>query len=415
MHNIKNQSVSEHIPSEHVQIVSAPFPSGVTWLINVLLELNLRVTSHGAFWKATPQGYIMEPPQAYQNLLWHLPILHKKRFFHFENSLEIFWEHRFDFCQYPQRKTILFVRDPRDAVYSYFRRLVYGVPEKYQDTTECYLRFLTTPDVWPAHFPGMLDFSPPNTIAYFYLFWLKYVPQEQLKIIRFEDTKKDPLGQLKEVLNFLNLSFDQKDLENALESSDIKQAQKITKEMSEKTKIRNLSSRAGLPFEWEKNYTPQTMACFCGPVEKALKALNYPPLPEGIEKPCHQIQVSQSTQEIITHFRTLLAEHRLEEAEYFACQYINYKDKNFAGNFLSGVLLLSLRWCRAILGNAQYDLPQASRIAQIFLDLNLEFITESSLRHATTKLVTSYCFFKNNGYLSDLLSFPRLPAKVFFF
>jgi hypothetical protein len=144
--------------SNFAQIVSPPFACGVAWLINALLELDIKVTNAGfnpGHWIDTDSGSQLSA-KALKHLVWHLPALHQRQLFKFPESLEVEWEHRLDFASGEPRPTILFVRDPRDAVYSLYRRNY--------EKDRSFISYLNRPDVWPDHFPNLFQ-------ALFYLFF----------------------------------------------------------------------------------------------------------------------------------------------------------------------------------------------------------------------------------------------------
>src|SRR3990167_1068769 len=120
LHKLKKHSDGQQAAS--CQIVSPPFSCGVAWLVNLLLELDIKTTNVGFgqnHWFSENEFTVIEA-EPLKHLKWHLPILHRQEKFVFQKDIEVFWEHRLDFVNQGYRKSVLFIRDPRDAIYSLY-------------------------------------------------------------------------------------------------------------------------------------------------------------------------------------------------------------------------------------------------------------------------------------------------------
>lgn len=233
-----------------INVVSPPFACGVAWLINCLMELDLR-TSNTSFgvdqWtlnKKKSQWSLSE--RAHNHLSWHLPALHKKDTFEFSEAINIRWEHRLDLASYGIRKTILFIRDPRDAVYSLYKRY-------YENKIE-FIEYLNQPDVWPEHFPGIFQLPPLETYAYYCWFWLKMADVMPLKVIKFEDAKSNPIEVIKGVLSFIDVKRSAPRIRDAVDGSSFDNALKAMKKMESITGKKFATTRRGQPNEWINSY-----------------------------------------------------------------------------------------------------------------------------------------------------------------
>jgi len=243
---------SNSIASGVAQIVSPPFSCGVAWLINALLYLDIRVTNTGFepghwtvnnnFWKISNT--------AEMHLKWHLPVLHERQSFQFPEPLEVRWEHRLDFAASEIRPTILFVRDPRDAVYSLYRR-------NYADNLS-FISYLNRPDEWPHHFPGLFQMPPLESYAYFCWYWLAMGKIMPVKLVRFEDIRKNPSFVLKEVLRYLGVARSKIQIEEAVKSSGFEQARLAMERMEASTGKLFMTARKGQIGEWRSSYTTFT-------------------------------------------------------------------------------------------------------------------------------------------------------------
>ena len=230
------------------QIVSPPFACGVAWLINALLYLNIRVTSDAFInhWQEDSSRWQIKD-EALNHLKWHLPVLHEREIFDFPEDLEVRWEHRLDFAAREACTTILFVRDPRDAVYSLYRRNY--------STDISFTGFLTKPDEWPDHFPNLFHLPPIETYAYFCYFWLSMKSAMPVKVVRFEDAKANALHVLKDVLSYLDIVRTEEEIQLAIKSSDFNQARIAMEEMELTTGKKFKTAVKGQSYEWRSTYS----------------------------------------------------------------------------------------------------------------------------------------------------------------
>ena len=253
------------------QIVSPPFSCGVAWLVNALLELDIKTTNAGFepdHWNSHDDHWGLSA-KALGHLKWHLPVLHERQRFFFPEQVEVFWEHRLDFARLGPCPTILFVRDPRDAVHSLFRR-------NYAENME-FLQYLKRPDEWPDHFPGLFQLPPFETFAYFCFFWMAMSDSMPVKMIRFEDAKQSPVKIMKEVLNFLQIERTDKQIEAAIASSSFENARQAMEKMEQATNQVFKTVRKGEIGEWEKVYSEAALAHTQGICELVLEQMECRP------------------------------------------------------------------------------------------------------------------------------------------
>jgi hypothetical protein len=254
------------------QIVSAPFGSGVSWLINVLLELGIRATHVSPrypdqHWVAKNDGTYSVGPDALEHLRWHLPILHQRESFSLNPEVEVFWEHRLDFARHLGRPTLVYVRDPRDALYSLYKR--------HYANSFSLLNYLRRPDLWPDHFPDLFNLPPPETWAVWHAFWLGMDRHTQIKIVRFEDMRARPIPVVQEILAFLGVSHSDDEIARALSESTFEKAKTAMQSMETATGRKWLTARAGQANEWKTVYEADTLSCFHGPALSLMSDLGY--------------------------------------------------------------------------------------------------------------------------------------------
>lgn len=407
----------------NAQIVSPPFPIGLSWLINCLLELGVRATMYSTSWIDGPEGSRMVPEYIREKMRWQLPILARAaglvQFRDDEPIQEVEWSHRLTYAQYPARKTILCVRDPRDAAYSQFRRLVKD--GTYQDSEAELLAFLTRPEIHMEHFPHLFDLPPADTLAYYYLLCLELVPPEQLLVLRFEDRKADPVRELRRVLDFLGLARSESEISHALANSDIQQALALQQSRDVGTHPQALRARAGKIGEWKDVLSPAALACFRGPAEKAMARLGYEPLPDGTPPArgsgLRPGRAAEATAMFI-RYHQLLGQGQQAQAAGLMRQMLQASSRDPGlRSHLSGQML-GLLWTRAIMGMSGSHLPVAARMAQFFFASNAEFAAWPPLQQVAAQIA-------NPHHALHTLSHERLfrspeadvqnPAKLIYF
>lgn len=255
-------------PTRRINLVSPPFACGVAWLVNLLLALDIRASNAGfsGHWHERGRQSRIDD-KALGHLKWHLPILHKCVDFHFREAIDVAWEHRLDFARSDPCPTILFVRDPRDAIYSIYRRQY--------EAHYSFLEYLARPDIWPDHFPGLFGLPPFETYAYYVSFWLAMEAWAPLLVVRFEDVKADPVGMAEQVLGFLGLTRTRGEIDSAIESSSFDSARQAMAAMNRETGRDFLTARKGQPGEWRQVYDPATLARVSGPIEETMLRLGY--------------------------------------------------------------------------------------------------------------------------------------------
>jgi len=142
-----------HWGLKECQIVSAPFSSGVTWLVNVLLELNIRTTNTSflnGHWVNDGRGAEIGP-KACAHLKWHLPVLHERTKFSFEPA----WK-----CYGSTGWISPFIRNGHDSVCARpAGRHLLSLQGNYAQGLS-FIDYLRRPDQWRDHFRVYLASLP---------------------------------------------------------------------------------------------------------------------------------------------------------------------------------------------------------------------------------------------------------------
>jgi hypothetical protein len=192
--------------ARYIRIVSPTEPSGVAWLLNCLLELNVCIyrSSRSSTWKSSSRGEkLSDRDQALQQ--W-LPSLEPSRTYKFRPELEVEWTH--DWPTTNDRKadiTLLFVRDSRDALYSLWKRD--GASLSLTEFT-CSIDPVSGLDRVRKH---VLHLS----------LWLARNPYT----VRFEDYKRDDFSTLQSICGHLAIDVTATDIRRAALASSFERAQ----------------------------------------------------------------------------------------------------------------------------------------------------------------------------------------------
>jgi hypothetical protein len=97
----------------------------MAWLANALMKMGIRGTSlvyPNENWQSAEGGRWKFSEKSRDHMVSHLPFAAHAESFSFRSDIEFFWEHRLNFDQDPKAPVIVVTRDPRDAIFSLFRR-----------------------------------------------------------------------------------------------------------------------------------------------------------------------------------------------------------------------------------------------------------------------------------------------------
>jgi hypothetical protein len=200
-------------------VVSPVEPSGASWLLNCLLELELKVGHKpcvDTVWRNSrprpPADYVWQERggrfflrRKAELLEKWLPACSRRAEFTFRSGVAVDYVQDFPAAEHEARPVIYVVRDPRDAMYSMYRRVA---PEM-----SCleYVRFpnarslLSRIDHWGRHVRA----------------WAEH---PRVRFVRFEDYKHDARAALAEVLDFLEVEADPGAVDHAVEESTFDKA-----------------------------------------------------------------------------------------------------------------------------------------------------------------------------------------------
>jgi sulfotransferase family protein len=237
---------------QEISLVSSQFPSGVTWLLNFFLEINIAI-SRGQkisdMWQFDEKKEKYKLQEFEKVLKTWMPTLFFQAEFSFKDDTVVKWHHDFPNKKNTSNKTILFVRDGRDAIYSLFKREGHFY-DSYEQMLQNYIKPFSLP--------------PALTWASFNFLWSKIIPTRKLFIIKFEDIKTNPLPVLQNLLSFLEITRTRKEIEKAIKNSSFEMAKKAEQAYKKQTqqKIRIIANRRGKTGEWQEIYSQKELQYF---------------------------------------------------------------------------------------------------------------------------------------------------------
>ena len=195
-----------HNMNENFNLVGPIEPSGLSWLVNCLLELNVRVSQSPDIWNF--ENGMSQVKKNRQELSRWLPALEKHdRKFKFAPGKSVTWSHDWPAANHIGTKTLVFTRDPRMALYSGYKRNA--------EPGTTFREYL-------------LEIDPQwllNRMQLWSLFHLLWSTHPQVHWFFFEDYKKDPVKLLSSVLDELGIdNCSEEDVLNAVASSSWQRA-----------------------------------------------------------------------------------------------------------------------------------------------------------------------------------------------
>ncbi len=267
---------SADLPRFDADVLSPEFPCGAAWLANCLLELNVPLWH---LWSFDVRGeWLRCGPQCYryvaENRPWRqtLPSLVPGREFAFRTRPAVRFTH--DVAAVLDRTTpvVLFVRDPRDALYSEWRRQLRNAGPLAGRSFEAFLASRY------HHYPISYRDYLLLTLRLCKLV-LAHRPQ---RIVRFEDYKAAPQQTLSEVSRFLCLDATDAQIVAATQRSDYAVVKRVEEDLASRGELRRQFNRRGQAFEYREAYTPEMHRALGRGFDDICVWLGYAPSPSDV-------------------------------------------------------------------------------------------------------------------------------------
>lgn len=264
-------------PTYDVDVASCALPSGAAWLFSCLLEL------HVSAWKPWNADTRLEwqPRGDCRYRYWCAgdpwrrlaPGLVSGREFAFGASPVPRFTHGWPMAHPRCARTILVVRDPRDALYSAWRRdeAERGLDGGSGERFIAYANGSETGQNWRR----------AEYWDRFHAAWLGHVAGKPCLILRFEDFKRWPLHALDRVCDFLGLTFGAQELRSAADVSSFDNVLRVDRDMVSRNVFNQTINRAGIVDEHLATYSDSMRQVFSNADLQTWARLEYAPLRTG--------------------------------------------------------------------------------------------------------------------------------------
>ncbi len=293
-------SLKDKLENQDYEFILAAhiIPSGTSWIMNILTNLGILVdikesNRNNFVWEFIDKNtacFSEYFSKSVGPIMFPMLMNHKVQF---KEDFIVTMTHLPIFSQSLTKKVILSTRDPRDSIYSHYRRLfplekTSFFKIKYPDEKISFEEYLLKKyhlsemefikdsiNFWcmnDTHQKVMPILDDPGRWAFWTSLWFLTIPHENLMIIRFEDTKKDPVKEVHRLLDFMAIKRTESEILDAIEKSDFKKSREI--ELKTESSLW-FHHRKGMVGEWQEVYDKQTLEIFLGLPYKVMSELGY--------------------------------------------------------------------------------------------------------------------------------------------
>ena len=254
-----------------VEIVSPDFPCGAEWLANALLEFSVPLWSLWGF--DTRDEWLDRGDGTFTYAAHHRPwrqtlaSLHVGRMFRFRDDVRPRFGHPWQWQVEASMRTILIVRDPRDALHSEWRR--------HQRNLDL------DPSIQFPEFVARPFFTAPVSVNdmlwLFLVVWIEAARERAgtMLTLRFEDWKEDAVRELERVDRFLELGCSRERLIAAAGASDVGILKRLEDAIALSDPTARQLNRRGQPHEWKEVWKPEWNDVFDQRWESVFSSLRY--------------------------------------------------------------------------------------------------------------------------------------------
>lgn len=257
----------------NVDVVSPQFPCGAAWLANALIEMGVHLRDLWGY--DTEAEWCVEPDGRHRYVATHLPwrqtlaSLQVGRNYAFGEQVRPRFSHLFPWQFEPSAKLVYMVRDPRDALYSEWRR---------HQTNEGlgadvgFEEFVRRPFFGcPASFADMLWLHLHCWAA------MRDHLGSRMLVVRFEDWKRDPETALAAIARWMGVPGDASITGRAAAASDVQHLLAIQQQVAAEGTDPRRFNRLGLPEEWRQIWRPEWFDTLGSHWQPLFRAFGYTP------------------------------------------------------------------------------------------------------------------------------------------
>ncbi len=254
--------------SATAQVISPELPCGAAWLANCLLELNVAVFQPWGICLQDEWARLAPNTYQYTDAQHHwrqtLPAYRCHRVFKFIPHTRVDFAHQWPEHGSHNGALIFMVRDPRDMLYSAWRRQhAHGA---------CNSPF----SVWLDETDPRHGITPLRYLQQFLRHSVARLQQQPHCLVRFEDYKKDPRTTLLKVLGHLNIETDPQQLAHALECSSFKAIKAQETRLLQEGRARHTFHFKGQSNEHLHSMSPQLSQRILAALQDSVAWLDYP-------------------------------------------------------------------------------------------------------------------------------------------
>lgn len=360
--------------------------SGVGWLANLLLELDIPVTPPGdnsslPTWQAAEGGWELAP-HALRRLRGILPAVHRRRVFSFPDDLEV--------CVGSDDASVLgnndglaivVLRDPRDAFPGRWER-----GETHPATGDAFL----------AH-TGDSPFAlpPPEAWAVRTLLWNALAAVRPVLVVRYENLRADTARETARVLDFLGIVRSSAAVAQAVALSTFERAQATLAQAAQAAGASASYPARGRSGDWPLRLSAAQQARFGGGlVGAALQQAGYPTTERRWEESggfgALRVQGPLAAQTVLGRAQSDMAGGNFGAALHRLASSVSAVPGQDDSDASLLAVLTALRWTTALFPNAPDDSPSVPCAFHLFCDIHRAFGDAPWVRIAQMQALTAY-------------------------
>ncbi len=265
------------------QVLSPELPCGSAWLANCFIELNTAVVNkwdlciENEWIRIAPFHYLYNDVKSWQQVI---PSLKNQKEYLFHSDHAISFQHIWPFMSNKNSQTILFIRHPYDALFSFWRRQIYNsnnIGSFKQLMNSKYYHYNFTVKDYLLIYNSILKWHSNN---------------HNCLIIKFEEYKSDAVTTLSTVLDYLGIRKTDKQINSAVKKSDVSQVLAIEKTIEKQGELNYKNHFKGKALEFKESYSQNMIETLSGVFDDFCQWFDYP-YPKALNENNHSTSLSE--------------------------------------------------------------------------------------------------------------------------